>query len=178
MAEKKIRELGRFKGSNGGRVPIYGCESIEIGNKTNWDFSSCGVTSSAAAIWRGDDIATFNFSFELFAGLPPIPDRRSLYDAIKAMASWAQHQGEKGAILGPPGVRLIIPGYFNTMGVITECTMNAKAPWEVGKPYPTTCHFQGVFAVIPEYDGIAPKIASLDTKVSSSQIASKLFVLN
>lgn len=177
MAEKTIRPLGRFSGP-GGEVPIFGCESIEVGNRSNWDFYANGPSSTATAIWRGDDVATFNFSFEAFAGLAPLKTRKDLHTAIKAMAGWAQHQPPDGGVIKPPpAVKLSIPGYFRTEGTITECTMNAKAPWELGEPYPTSCHFQGVFVVLPGYEGTAIEIGKLNQKLSSEQISGNLFVL-
>jgi len=161
---------------SGGYVPIFGCEALEIANKTNWTFHHMGVTSSAAAVWAGDEVPMFNFSFDLFAGLHPIKTRKDLHEKIKLMTSWAQGQNEGNKIIAPPSVRLIINSYFSTTGVITECTCTAKGPWEVGEPYPTTCHFAGTFAVLPGYDGKATKILDITEKLNSKNIASKLFV--
>lgn len=173
-----IKQLGAFSGP-GGRVPIFGADTLDFSNETGWSDIQAPMNQTVMT-WNGDKTPAFNFNFTIFAGVSPIKSRAQVHSAMKAMLSWAQHQAGPGdSAIPPPAVRCIIPNYISSKGAILNCTCSAKGPWESGgTPYPTSCTFSGTFLISPFYKADTTQDISQNNQAFTAEaIAGGMFAL-
>lgn len=133
------------------RIPIYGCEQVDLERRTNYSYDA-NMISTFAVKWKGDEALEYRFDFELVAGVTTT-DRRELYDFMKVGHALVAHQLPQGdKVLAPPPAHLILGRFINSRGFVKSCHLSASGPWDADM-FPTSCKFTGTFVIAPGYKG-------------------------
>lgn len=174
---KVINKLGQFTGE-GGVVPIYGAESLNLEKSNDWKTLDVGIISTVTALWKGDKVVEYPFNFTLYAGVGDITNRDKLYEKMKLMHSWSAHiRNSANNVNSPVTVTLQILGYISCRGSISKITTNAKGPWENqgGIRLPTSCQFSGNFLLMPGYQKSKNDLVVQSKKLSQKQVQSSFY---
>jgi len=171
---KTINQMGKFSGE-GGSVPIYGADSINITRNNDWKVSGMSITSVSLAIWKGDQPVEYAFDFQLVAGIGDIKSRSTLVEKMRLMHSWAAHTLEGENCNSPLVVTLSLGDYIDCPGSIKTITTSASGPWEPDTNYPTSCKFSGVFLLMPGYTSGGNNVVITSKKLDASSVRSSFY---